>query len=343
MRRGSHLKLTDEDLGRVLAEGCRYLVERGLALPEDLATIEASGSFATADPQAVSDRARERGRGQLGSIGSGNHFVEVQRVDKVFDLEAAEALGIYKGQLTILIHTGSRGLGHQVCTDYVRAMDAVMARHGIRLPDRELACAPFDSPEGQKYFAAMCAAANFAFSNRQAITFATREVFRRALGGQGNLRVVYDVAHNMAKLEEHGGEPVVVHRKGATRAFGPSHPETPEAYREVGQPVLVPGDMGRCSYVLVGTDRAVAETFGSTCHGAGRRLSRSQAKRAAAGRSPFKDMEERGVFVMAAGQATVAEEMPEAYKDVGDVVRVVHEAGISTRVAQLRPMGVIKG
>jgi tRNA-splicing ligase RtcB (3'-phosphate/5'-hydroxy nucleic acid ligase) len=341
--KGSHLKFETADLDRVLAEGCRYLVERGLALPEDLATIEASGSFATADPGAVSDRAKQRGQGQLGSIGSGNHFVEVQRVDKIFDLQAAEALGLSKGQLTILIHTGSRGLGHQVCTDYVRAMDAVMARHDIRLPDRELACAPFASPEGQKYFAAMCASANFAFSNRQAITYAARQVFRRALGDQGNLRLVYDVAHNMAKLEDHGGEPVVVHRKGATRAFGPSHLETPEAYRGVGQPVFIPGSMGTASYVLVGTDEGFDLSFGSTCHGAGRAMSRTAAKKVQKGHEVRKALEDKGIIVRCASAGELAEEAPHAYKDVDRVVDVVHRAGLARKVARLVPVGVVKG
>jgi tRNA-splicing ligase RtcB len=341
--KGSHLRFTDDDFDRVLAEGCRYLAEKGLATPEDLATIEAGGALPTADPGKVSERAKQRGRGQLGSIGSGNHFVEVQKVDKVFDLHAAEALGLSAGQMTILVHTGSRGLGHQVCTDYVRAMDAVMARHGIHLPDRELACAPFASPEGQKYFGAMCAAANFAFSNRQAITYAAREVFRRALGNRGNLRLVYDVAHNMAKLEDHGGEPLLVHRKGATRAFGPSHPETPRAYKEVGQPVLIPGSMGTASYVLVGTDEGLALSFGSTCHGAGRAMSRTAAKKVQKGQEVRKALEDKGIIVRCASAGELAEEAPHAYKDVDRVVDVVHQAGIARKVARLVPLGVIKG
>ena len=340
---GSHLRFTDEDFDRVLAEGCRYLAEKGLATPEDLSKIEAGGALPQADPAKVSERAKQRGRGQLGSIGSGNHFVEVQKVDKVFDLHAAEALGLRDGQITILVHTGSRGLGHQVCTDYVRAMDAVMARHGIHLPDRELACAPFSSPEGQKYFGAMCAAANFAFSNRQAITYAAREVFRRALGNRGNLRLVYDVAHNMAKLEDHGGEPLVVHRKGATRAFGPSHPETPRAYKEVGQPVLIPGSMGTASYVLVGTDEGLGLSFGSTCHGAGRAMSRTAAKKVQKGHEVRKALEDKGIIVRCASAGELAEEAPHAYKDVDRVVDVVHQAGIARKVARLVPLGVIKG
>jgi len=340
--RGSHLRFAGEDLDRVLAEGCTYLAERGLATAEDLDTIEARGSLATADPRAVSDRARQRGGDQLGSIGSGNHFVEVQRVEKLFDLAAAEALRLRVGQVVILIHTGSRGLGHQVCTDYVRAMDAVMARHGIQLPDRELACAPFQSPEGQKYFGAMCAAANFAFSNRQAITWAAREVFRKTLGGQGGLRVIYDVAHNMAKLERHGEEDLVVHRKGATRAFGPSHPETPAIYKGIGQPVLIPGSMGTASYVLVGTDEGFDLSYGSTCHGAGRAMSRTAAKKVQSGAEVRKGLEDRGIVVRAS-VGELAEEAPYAYKDVDRVVEVVHQAGLARKVARLVPLGVIKG
>ncbi|HEV2846861.1 MAG TPA: RtcB family protein [Thermoanaerobaculia bacterium] len=340
--KGSHLKFAIEDIHRVLAEGCEYLVERGLALPEDLDTIEARGSLPWADPSGVSDRARQRGGGQLGSIGSGNHFVEVQRVEKVFDLHAAEVLGLRAGQVVILVHTGSRGLGHQVCTDWVRSMDAVMARHGIQLPDRELACAPYDSKEGKKYFGAMCAAANFAFSNRQAITYAARQVFGRALGDRGHLRVIYDVAHNMAKLERHGDEDLLVHRKGATRAFGPSHPETPAAYKEVGQPVFIPGSMGTASYVLVGTDAGVDLSFGSTCHGAGRAMSRTAAKKVQKGHEVRKALEDKGIVVRAS-VGELAEEAPHAYKDVDRVVNVVHDAGLARKVARLVPLGVIKG
>ncbi|MFL6193673.1 MAG: RtcB family protein [Thermoanaerobaculia bacterium] len=341
--KGSHLKFAGEDLDRVLAEGCSYLLERGLALPEDLDTIEARGSLPGADPRGVSERAKQRGGGQLGSIGSGNHFVEVQRVDKVFDLQAAGALGLRAGQVVILVHTGSRGMGHQVCTDYVRAMDAVMVRHGIEIPDRELACAPFQSPEGRKYFGAMCAAANFAFSNRQAITYAARDVFARALGDGGRLRLIYDVAHNMAKLERHGQEDLVVHRKGATRAFGPSHPETPAIYREIGQPVFIPGSMGTASYVLVGTDSGLGLSFGSCCHGAGRTMSRTAAKKVQSGGEVRKALEDRGIVVRCASAGELAEEAPHAYKDVDQVVEVVHQAGLARKVARLVPLGVIKG
>lgn len=341
--RGSHLQFDGDDLDRVLAEGCTYLAERGLAMPEDLDTIEGRGSLPWADPGGVSGRARQRGGTQLGSIGSGNHFVEVQRVDKVFDLHAAGVLGLRAGQIVLLIHTGSRGLGHQVCTDWVRSMDAVMARHGIALPDRELACAPYDSPEGKQYFGAMGAAANFAFANRQAITYAARQVFRRTFRETGDLRVVYDVAHNMAKLERHGDEDLLVHRKGATRAFGPSHPETPDAYKEVGQPVFIPGSMGTASYVLVGTDAGFDLSFGSTCHGAGRAMSRTAAKKVQRGEVVRKALEDRGIVVRCSSLGELAEEAPHAYKDVDRVVNVVHDAGLARKVARLVPLGVIKG
>lgn len=339
---GGRLKLNMPELDRVLGEGCRALLDREMATPEDLAHTEAGGSFDTADPAKVSSRARERGKDQLGTIGSGNHFVELQLVERIFDQVAAEALGLWEGQLTILIHTGSRGMGHQICTDYVRSMDAVMARHGIKLPDRELACAPFNSVEGKSYFAAMNAAANFAFANRQAITHAARNVFHRALGTDGNLRLIYDVAHNMAKLEQHGKEKLVVHRKGATRAFGPTHPETPEAYRGVGQPVFIPGSMGTASYVLVGTDEGFGLSFGSACHGAGRAMSRTAAKKVKSGHEVRKDLERQGIVVHGSS-GELAEEAPHAYKDVDKVVQVVHDAGLARKVARLRPVGVIKG
>lgn len=341
--RGGGLHLTDSDLDRVLAEGCRYLVDRGLAPAEDLERIEAGGSLAAADPSFVSDRAKDRGRSQLGSIGSGNHFVEVQKVAEIFDEAAAKALGLRLDQVTVLIHTGSRGLGHQVCTDYVQKMDAAMARYHILLPDRQLACAPIRSPEGRAYLGAMAAAANFAFANRQMITRMIRQVFDRTFGPSGALRLVYDVAHNMAKLEEHGGKLFCVHRKGATRAFGPSHPETPAAYRGVGQPVFIPGSMGTSSYVLVGTDEAMSLSYGSACHGAGRAMSRSASKRVAPGHEIRRALEAQGIVVRCPSSAELAEEAPHAYKDVERVVNVVHQAGLARKVARLRPLGVIKG
>jgi tRNA-splicing ligase RtcB len=341
--RGSRLSLPDAELDRVLAEGCPYLVSRGLAEPDDLLVIEAGGCLPGADPTAVSQRAKNRGRDQLGTIGSGNHFLEVQVVDELCDPVAAEALGLTHGQVTVLIHTGSRGLGHQVCTDYVRLLDEVMAGYKIELPDRQLACAPFESPEGTRYFGAMCAAGNFAWCNRQVITARAREVFARFFSAAGTLRIVYDVAHNIAKVEDHDGERLCVHRKGATRAFGPSHPETPERYRAVGQPVLIPGSMGTASYVLVGTDEALELSFGSACHGAGRRMSRHAAKRTQPGHEVRRELEAQGIVVACPSSGELAEEAPFAYKDVERVVDVVHRAGLARKVARLRPLGVVKG
>jgi tRNA-splicing ligase RtcB len=267
----------------------------------------------------------------------------VQRVDRVLDDAAAAAYGLRPGQIVVLIHTGSRGLGHQLCTDYVRLMDEVMARYGIQLPDRQLACAPFTSPEGRRYFGAMCAAANFAWSNRQVISSRVREVFTRMLGPAGRLRLLYDVAHNIAKLEEYGGEALCVHRKGATRAFGPGHPETPARYRAVGQPVFIPGSMGTASYVLAGTDAAQSRSFGSTCHGAGRAMSRHAAKRVKSGQEVRRELEERGIVVRCPSSGELAEEAPFAYKDVERVVDVVHRAGLARKIARLVPLGVVKG
>ena len=342
--------LTEADLDSVLHDGAAWAVARGMGTPADLEHIEESGRLPNADPSLVSARARERGRPQLGSLGSGNHFAEVQYVAEVYDASTAEAFGLRHNQVTVMIHSGSRGLGHQVCDDHLRVMLAASRKYGIELPDRQLCCAPVRSPEGERYLAAMAAAANFAFANRQVMTHWTRESLARALGippARANIETVYDVCHNIAKFEtfELDGRmrQVCVHRKGATRAYPAGHPQTPAAYRGVGQPVLIPGDMGRYSYVLVGKPRASAETFGSSCHGAGRRLSRSAAKRASTPRAVMDDLVRRGVVLKAAGMATVAEEMPGAYKDVAEVVGVMHGAGISTRVAQLRPLGVIKG
>ena len=341
--RGGELRLTDHELDRVFVEGCKYLVERGLALPEDIEVTESGGSLPQADPAQVSQRARQRGSTQLGTLGSGNHFVEIQTVEQVFDSAAAEVLGLETGRITVLIHTGSRGLGHQVCTDYVREMDRVMPKYGIELPDRELACAPFDSPEGRAYFGAMCAAANFAWSNRQTITHTVRGVFERAFGDAGRLRLVYDVAHNIAKVEEYGGEQFCVHRKGATRAFGPNNPEIPEIYRSVGQPVFIPGSMGTASWVLVGAEGAMTKSFGSTCHGAGRRMSRRAAKRVAQGHEVRRELAKKGIVVRCHSNSDLAEEAPHAYKDVDRVVDVVDRMGLARKVARLKPIGVIKG
>ena len=350
---GSHrrdLKLSIAEECKVLTRGARWAVENGYGRTEDLHHIEEHGTIGGADPEVVSDRALERGRNQLGTLGSGNHFLEIDLVDEIHDPKAAEVLGLFPGQITVSIHTGSRGLGYQVCDDHLKMMLHAARKYGIELPDKQLCCAPLGSPEGKQYLAAMACAANFAFANRQLITAWVRESFERVLGKkQAELRmsVIYDVCHNIAKMEEHqvDGKPrrLCVHRKGATRAFPPGHAETPELYRTVGQPVLIPGDMGRYSYVLVGTQGAFDETFGSSCHGAGRVMSRHAAKKLARRRNIVEELATQGIVIRAASRATVAEEIPEAYKDVMDVVSVVQQAGIGKIVARLRPLAVIKG
>ncbi len=344
------LHLTKSDMQGVMEQGAHWAVKKGLGTQRDLEVLEEGGRIDGADPGLISDRAMERGQPQLGSLGSGNHFAEIQYVSEIYDEEAARAFGLFKDQVTVMIHSGSRGFGHQVCTDHLKAMLDASARYGIELPDRQLCCAPIRSPEAKRYFGAMAAAANFAFANRQVMSHWARESFMAALEmnpREVGMETVYDVCHNIAKFEtfEMDGKKVraCVHRKGATRAYPPGNPQVPKVYREVGQPVMIPGDMGRYSYVLAGSDRAYAETFGSTCHGAGRQLSRKAAKKAAKGRRLLEELEDKGVIVMAAGMGTVAEEMPEAYKDVSDVVDVVDRAGLSRKVAQLRPMGVVKG
>jgi len=341
--RSSRFGRTDRELDRVFTEGCGYLGELGMASAADLDHTESGGRLDGADPGAVSKRARERGRDQLGTMGSGNHFVEVERVDRIYDEVAAKALGLVQDQVAILIHTGSRGLGHQVCTDWVARMDRVMSEHRIVLPDRQLACAPLGSDAGASYLGAMVAAANYAWCNRQVITHVVRDALRRVVGSDVEARLVYDVAHNIAKMEEHAGERVCVHRKGATRALGPHHPETPEAYREVGQPVFIPGSMGTGSWVLVGQARGASLSFGSTCHGAGRRMSRGQARRTRTGSEVRRALEAKGIVVCCPSSQELAEEAPHAYKDVDRVVDVVHRAGLARRVARLAVLGVVKG
>jgi len=341
--RSSRYGMSNAELDRIFVEGCGFLVERGMASAEDIDHTEARGCLAEADPERVSKRARDRGSDQLGTMGSGNHFVEVQCVDQILHGESAQALGLEKGQIVAMIHTGSRGLGHQVCTDYVAEMDRVMPRLGIKLPDPQLACAPFESDAGQRYWGAMCSAANYAWCNRQVITHVTRDVFTRVFGPEARLRLVYDVAHNIAKVEEYDGERLCVHRKGATRAFGPTNPETPEAYRSVGQPVFIPGSMGTASYVLVGRDAALKMSFGSACHGAGRRMSRRRAARLKHGREVRDELRARGIVVRCPSMRELAEEAPHAYKDVDHVVDIVERAGLATTVARLVPLGVVKG
>ena len=334
----------------LLERGARWAVERGFGDPGDLDRIESHGALPDADPEVVSQRALERGRGQLGTLGSGNHFLEVQLVETIYDERAANILGLFPDHVAVMIHTGSRGLGHQVCTDYLRRLEGTLKKFDIWLPDRQLACAPLDSTEAKDYMRAMRAAANFAFANRQCLAHWCREVFMRVLSASPaelGMSLVYDVAHNIAKTEEHRVDGqvrrLVVHRKGATRAFPPGHPELVEAYRAVGQPVLIPGDMGRYSYVLVGTEASMRETFGSTCHGAGRLMSRTAAVKAARGRQIARELEFKGILARATGRNALEEEMSEAYKDVQEVVEVVEKFGISKKVAKLRPIAVIKG
>jgi tRNA-splicing ligase RtcB (3'-phosphate/5'-hydroxy nucleic acid ligase) len=344
--RGSGRGLSDARLDAILAEGPRGLQgDGGGPSREDVELTESGGRLEGADPAAVSPRARERGRGQLGTLGSGNHFVEVQRVEAIYEQVAAEAYGLRHGQITVLIHSGSRGLGHQVCTDFVRRMDRALDKYGIRLPDRQLSCAPVSSPEGGEYLAAMAAAANFAWANRQAIAALVRDAIAGVLGEEAasGTKQVYDVAHNVAKLEPHHGGELCVHRKGATRAFPPGSPEIPERYREAGQPVFIPGSMGTASYVLAGREGAMERSFGTVCHGAGRSMSRTGARKRVKGAELRRRLEEEGVVVRSPSNRGLAEEAPFAYKDVDRVVDVVERAGLAARVARLRPIGVIKG
>ncbi|HLU66556.1 MAG TPA: RtcB family protein [Kofleriaceae bacterium] len=344
----SRRALSAAELRRVLVRGARWAVEQGHGSAEDLAHAEEGGCIDGADPDQVSPRAQERGRPQLGSLGSGNHFCELGAVDEIYDAEAARAFGLAEGMVTVLIHSGSRGLGYQVCDDSLRTMLRAADRYRIALPDRQLAAAPLTSDEARRYLAAMACAINYAFANRQMMTDAVRRAMERFTGRADlGLELVYDVCHNIAKWERHSvngdQRTVCVHRKGATRAFGPGHPDVPEDYRAVGQPVLVPGDMGRYSYVLRGTEQAMRETWGSSCHGAGRRMSRAQARRSARGRPIFRELEERGIFVRSDSAGTVAEEIPEAYKDVAEVIDVMDGAGIARKVARLVPLAVVKG
>ena len=346
----SHRKLSAKELKRVLRDGAGWAVKNGFGYPEDLEHCEEEGAIDGADPSALSDRARDRGRPQLGSLGSGNHFCELGVVAEIFEPDAAAAFGLTEGQVTIMLHSGSRGLGYQVCDDSLRTMLKASQRYGIELPDRQLCAAPLGSPEAEQYFGAMACAINYAFANRQMMTQFIRTAmseFFRCSDGELGIQLVYDICHNIAKWETHDvdGEKrrVCVHRKGATRAFGPGHRDIPQRYRDVGQPVLIPGDMGRYSYVLAGTDKAMKETFGSSCHGAGRLMSRNQAKKLAKGRSIFAEMRDKGIILHSQSRKTVAEEIPEAYKDVADIVDVMHGAGITRKVAKLVPLAVIKG
>jgi tRNA-splicing ligase RtcB len=346
------VRVSKKEIDEVMVKGSRWALEQGYAWPEDLESTESGGAIHGADPGKVSQRAKERGAPQLGTLGSGNHFLEVQVIEEVFDREAADAMGVTgPGQVLVFIHCGSRGLGHQTCQDYLDVMEESTKEHAIELPDKQLACAPIKSKEGQDYLQAMTAAANFAFCNRQLIAHWVRQAFQRVFEKDARdelkMHLVYDVAHNIAKIERHRVNGVelelCVHRKGATRAFPPGHPEIPARYQRVGQPVLVPGDMGRYSYICVGTKQAMGETFGSTCHGAGRVQSRHAAKRMLEGVDIAHRLEEQGIYVRAQNKRLLAEEASEAYKDVALVVDVLHDAGIANKVCRMRPIGVVKG
>ena len=345
-----HLHLSNTELDRILHEGSRWMLGQGYASREDLDRTEEFGQIPSADAAFVSDRAHERGRNQIGSLGAGNHFIEVDKITEVYDQAIAVRLGIYPGTVAVQIHCGSRGLGHQICEDYVSRFQKTARDYGIELPDRELVCAPFDSPEGEEYFHAMACAANFAFANRQLLAQLIRQSFDEVLAGKVKdfeLRQVYDIAHNMAKIEEHEvgchSVRVCVHRKGATRAFGPGSSILPNDLRDLGQPVLIPGSMGTASYVLIGTKEAMQQTFGSTCHGAGRVMSRAKAKKMVRGKELRDQLKSRGILIHAASISELAEEAPVAYKDVSRVVEVVHKLGIGRKIARLEPVAVIKG
>ncbi len=344
------VRVSQAELAEVCRQGARWALKRGYATEMDVRRTEEGGCIPGADPDKVSARALERGRGQLGSLGAGNHFIEIDVVEEVYDPHAADVMGLRRGALAVQIHCGSRGFGHQICSDYVRAFQGAVRRYGIHLPDRELVCAPLDSPEGRDYLAAMRAAANFAFANRQILAHQARLAFEQVLAGvvsNWHLHQVYDIAHNMGKIEWHEVDGkrlrVCVHRKGATRAFGPGSPEIPPEYREIGQPVIIPGSMGTASWVLVGTEDSMARSFGSTCHGAGRVMSRRQAKKSVRGEVLQRDLEGRGIRVRAGSMPGLAEEAPQAYKDVDEVVATVSRAGIAGKVARLRPVAVVKG
>ena len=344
------IKLSKNEEKKVLEQGSRWAVKEGFGTEEDIARTEEGGMLKGADPDLISERALERGKEQLGTLGAGNHFLEIGYVEEIFDEKTAKAFNLFKDQVTILIHCGSRGLGHQICDDFIRIMMKSIDKLGIELPDRQLVSAYIKSKEGQAYLSATATAANFAWANRQIIMHWVREAFSSTLAAnidEIGLELLYDVCHNIAKIEEHEIDgkkrKVCVHRKGATRAFPPKHPDVPKIYREVGQPVLIPGDMGTESYVLVGTQKAMEDTFGSTCHGAGRIMSRSKAIKFTKGRAIQRELENKGIIVKAKGSKTLKEEAPEAYKDVSHVVDIVHKAGISKKVARIKPLGVVKG
>jgi tRNA-splicing ligase RtcB len=344
------IRVSPKEEREILVKGSKWAVEKGYGCADDLECTEENGAIQGADPGAVSERAYERGKAQSGTLGSGNHFLEIQVIDQLYDAKLCDTFGLTEGQITIMIHSGSRGLGYQVCDDYTRSMVQCLQKYNINVPDRQLACAPVNSGEGKAYLGAMRCAANYAWANRQCLMHLTRKSFERIFGEpweKMGMYLIYDVAHNIAKIETHAvsGKEIklCVHRKGATRAFGPGHPALPERYKKTGQPVIIPGDMGRNSYLLVGTQGAMEETFGSACHGAGRVKSRTAATRSINVDTLLKELSSKGIIVKASGRGTIVEEAPQAYKDVNEVVDVVHNAGISKRVCRMKPLGVIKG
>ena len=344
--RGRQTKLSIEQINRILEGGVPHLVKQGYGEEEDIENCEEKGKMEQADANYVSQKAKIRGRDQVGTLGSGNHFVSLEKIDEIYDEKVAEIFGLFKDQVVVMIHTGSRGLGHQNCTDYLRIVMKALPKYNIKLPDKELACVPFNSSEGQNFFKAMSAACNFAWANRHMISYYIREVWKRILGEKANLKLLYDVAHNIAKIEEHevDGQKIklIVHRKGATRAFPPNHPEIPEKYKDVGQPVIVPGSMGTSSYVMNGTKES-KEAWHTVCHGAGRMMSRHAAMRAISGQEVVKNLEQKEILIKCRSMRGIAEEAPLAYKDIDEIVEVVHQAGLSKRVARLKPLAVIKG
>ncbi len=344
------IRISDKEEQGIFIKGAEWVVEKGFGTQDDLDCTEDSGAIKGADPNSVSERAYKRGRAQAGTLGSGNHFLEIQVIDQIYDVRICDALGLALGQVTLMIHSGSRGLGYQVCEDYARSMINCLDKYAIRVPDRQLACAPVNSDEGRAYLGAMKCAANYAWANRQCLMHLVRSIFERVFGVSWQklgMFLIYDVAHNIAKIEEYNingkNKKLCVHRKGATRAFAPDNPALPQRYKKTGQPVIIPGDMGRNSYLLVGTDKAQEESFGSVCHGAGRLKSRTQAVKSVKLDSLLKELASKGIMVKASGRGTIVEEAPQAYKDVNDVVGVAHNAGLAKRVCRMRPLGVIKG
>ena len=344
--KGRAIKLSIDQINKILEGGIPYLVEQGYGEKEDIENCEEKGRIEEADASCVSEQAKNRGRDQVGTLGSGNHFCELDKIEEIFDEKVAEVFGLFKDQVVVTVHTGSRGLGHQNCTDYLRIVMDVLPKYEIKLSDRELACVPFNSPEGQRFFKAMSAACNYAWANRHMIMHYTRKAWKSVLGQKANLKLLYDVAHNIAKIEEHEVDgqkmKLIVHRKGATRAFPPGHPELPEKYKKTGQPVIVPGSMGTASYILVGTEKS-KEAFYTVCHGAGRTMSRHEATRRISGQEVVKNLESKGITVKCWSFRGIAEEAPLAYKNIDEVVEVVHNAGLSKKVVRLVPLAVIKG